>query len=409
MDFNDSPVEAEYRAKVRAFLSAHYSPYPDGERAPAFAPVSTDEAVRASQAWQATKFDAGWACLTWPKEYGGQNATPIEQVIWSQEESTFQTPANIFTIGIGMLGPTIMKHGTAPQKADYLPRLARGDDIWCQLFSEPSAGSDLAGLRTRAVQDGDEWIVNGQKIWTSGAHYCRYGMVITRSDPSARKHKGLTYFIVDMESPGIDVRQIRQINGAANFNEVFFDDVRIPDRNRVGEIGGGWTAALTTLMNERATISSVGLGGFGPQNLLKLAMEVDSYRERAIDDVAVRQTLADFFVTASGLSYTAYRTLTAISKGEVPGAESSINKMVGGALRQRMAEYGMELQGIAGTVMDPDFQCQAQYLGSPGSRIAGGSDEIMRNIVAERVLGLPADIRVDKELPFNELPKGTKG
>ena len=198
MDFNDTAQEAEYRSQVRDFLSQHAEPYPPGRRAPAFASVSSEEAIKASQAWQATKFDHGWACLTWPKEYGGQNASSIEQVIWAQEEGQFQTPANIFTIGIGMLGPTIMKHGTAEQKSAYLPRLARGDDIWCQLFSEPGAGSDLAALRTRAVRDGDDWVINGQKIWTSGAHYCRYGMVVTRSDPNQPKHKGLTYFIVDM-------------------------------------------------------------------------------------------------------------------------------------------------------------------------------------------------------------------
>ena len=204
------------------------------------------------------------------------------------------------------------------------------------------------------------------------------------------------------------MRQIKQINGAANFNEVFFSDVRIPDANRVGEVNEGWSGAITTLMNERATISSVGLGGFGPTTLLRLAMDVESVRGPAIDDSAVREKIADFYVQAAGLNYTAYRTLTAMSKGQIPGPENSLNKMVGGHLRQQMAAFGMELQGIAGADMDPEFECQLQYLGAPGSRIAGGSDEIMRNIVAERVLGLPAEARVDKEAPFNELPSGSK-
>ena len=219
MDFNDTPKEAEYRARVRDFLSQHADPYPLGYSAPGFEPVSSHAQIRASQEWQATKYDNGWACLTWPEEYGGQAATAIEQVIWGQEEARFKTAPNIFTIGLGMLGPTIMKHGTSGQKAKYLPRLARGDDIWCQLFSEPGAGSDLAGLGTQAIRDGDDWVINGQKIWASGAHYSQHGMLVTRSDPSRPKHKGLTYFIVDMASPGIEVRQIRQINGEANFNE----------------------------------------------------------------------------------------------------------------------------------------------------------------------------------------------
>jgi acyl-CoA dehydrogenase len=408
MDFNDTPEEAQYRAKARAFLDKHAQLLPNGASAPAFGTANTDEDVKRSQQWQATKYDNGWACLTWPKEYGGQGATPIQQVIWNQEEPRYSTPANIFSIGIGMLGPTIMAHGTEAHKTTHLTRIARGDDIWCQMFSEPSAGSDLAGLRTRAVRDGDDWIINGQKIWTSGAHYCRYGLVITRSDPHQPKHKGLTYFILDMESEGVEVRQIRQISGPANFNEVFFNDVRIPDSNRLGEVNEGWRGAITTLMNERATIGARGLGGFGPETLVRLAKEADTHRGKAIDDSGVRQKIADFHIRASGLKYTSYRTLTAMSRGAVPGPENSIGKMIGGPLRQQMAAFGMELQGMAGTLMDESFECQQTYLAAPGGRIAGGSDEIMRNIVAERVLGLPTEPRVDKEVAFNEIPSGKR-
>jgi acyl-CoA dehydrogenase len=233
-------------------------------------------------------------------------------------------------------------------------------------------------------------------------------LVITRSDPHQPKHKGLTYFILVMESEGVEVRQIRQISGPANFNEVFFNDVRIPDSNRLGEVNEGWRGAITTLMNERATIGARGLGGFGPETLVRLAKEADTHRGKAIDDSGVRQKIADFHIRASGLKYTSYRTLTAMSRGAVPGPENSIGKMIGGPLRQQMAAFGMELQGMAGTLMDESFECQQTYLAAPGGRIAGGSDEIMRNIVAERVLGLPTEPRVDKEVAFNEIPSGKR-
>ena len=406
MDFEDTKEEAEFRADARAFLNANATPFAVGEVAADQLAGNDPKLVKSAQAWQATKKDNGWACLTWPKEFGGRDATPIQQVIWSQEEAKFKVPPNIFGIGIGMLGPTLMAHGTEDQKSKYLERLARGDDIWCQLFSEPAAGSDVAGLRTRAVRDGDEWVINGQKIWTTGAHFCKYGMVITRSDPDAPKHKGLTYFIVDMEAPGVEVRPIRQINGGAMFNEVFFSDVRIPDANRVGDVNQGWRGAITTLMNERATIHARGLGTLGPMELLKIATEVDGPRGKAIDDSSVRQRLADFYVRANGLKYAGYRSLTALSKGSVPGPENSIGKMIGGPLRQEMAQFGMELQGSAGTLMDEEFGCQLSYLSAPGGRIAGGTDEIMRNILAERVLGLPAEPRVDKDVSFKDIPSG---
>ncbi len=258
------------------------------------------------------------------------------------------------------------------------------------------------------MRDGEEWVVNGQKIWTTGAHFCKWGMVITRTDPDRPKHKGLTYFIVDMESPGVEVRPIRQMNGGTGFNEVFFTDVRIPDENRVGEVNEGWRGAITTLMNERATIGARPLQGVKPEDLLRLAGEVETARGPAVEDGAVRQQIADFYVKASGLRYTSYRTLTRLSRGEIPGPENSIHKMIGGPLRQQMAAFAMELQGIAGALMDERFQAQLSYLGAPGGRIAGGTDEIMRNILAERVLGLPEEPRVDKDVPFNEIPSGRR-
>ncbi|MFQ5665602.1 MAG: acyl-CoA dehydrogenase family protein [Candidatus Binatia bacterium] len=412
MDFNDTPDEAAFRAEVRAWLDASAERLKPGERPTGLAEGRAEPGtIKRAQAWQAKKADAGWACITWPKEYGGRGAAPIQSVIWNQEESRYRIPPNIFGIGQGMLGPTIMVHGTDEQKQRYLRPMLRGEEIWCQLFSEPSAGSDLAGLRTSAVRDGDDWVINGQKIWTTGAQYCKWGMIVTRTDPTATKHRGITYFIVDMKSPGIEIRPIKQINGVSGFNEVFFSDVRLPDRNRVGAANDGWRAALTTLMNERHAIGAGGAGGPGFNDLVRLAKETDWAGRPAFADESVRQRLARFYIRLKGLQFTGYRTQTALSRGATPGPESSIGKLVGAPLRQEMASFAVDLQGAAGAVMDrtaaPEGGVwQQMYLGSPGLRLAGGTDEILRNIIAERVLRLPPEIRVDKNLPFKDVPTG---
>jgi alkylation response protein AidB-like acyl-CoA dehydrogenase len=414
MDFNDTPEEAAFRAKCRAWLGANAKPLASDEADVGVLEERSDPGtVKRAQAWQAKKAAAGWACITWPREYGGQGGTPIQSVIWRQEESRYRTPPDLFAIGLGMLGPTIMAHGTEEQKRRYLPPMIRGEEIWCQLFSEPGAGSDLAGLATRAVRDGDEWVVNGQKIWTTGAQYSKWGMVLTRTDPTARKHDGITYFIVDMRSPGIEIRPITQINGGRGFNEVFFNDVHIPHANVVGKVNDGWRGAITTLMNERASIGS-GSGGVGVRDLLRLARTSDWGGRPALDDPAVRQRIADFYVRARGLQYTGYRTLTALSRGQTPGPEASIGKLVGAPLRQEMASFALELQGAAGALSDEELSpdraaWQHSWLASPGLRLAGGTDEILRNIVAERVLGLPGEVRIDKDLAFQDIPRGPAG
>jgi alkylation response protein AidB-like acyl-CoA dehydrogenase len=413
MDFDDTPQEAAFRARARAWLEKHARPRgADSSGGDPLRERDDPNSIRAAKAWQATKFDAGWACLTWPKEYGGQDLGRMEQVIWNQEEGRFETPPNIYAIGHGMLGPTIMAHGTPEQKARYVREMARGQVVWCQLFSEPDAGSDLAGLRTSAVRKGDEWILNGQKIWSTGAHYSDFGMIVTRSDPDAAKHAGLTYFIVDMHAPGIEVRPIRQINGNSGFNEVFLNDARVPDGNRLGGVGDGWRVALTTLMNERVAIGA-GTGSGRVRDLFRLAREAQLGGRPAIENQAVRQKLADFYIRAKGLQYTGYRTLSAISRGATPGPEGSIGKAVGAPLGHEMASFAMELQGAMGAISDPGLApqeglWQEAYLGAPGLRIAGGTDEILRNIIAERVLGLPAEIRVDKDRPFREIPAGRR-
>ncbi|HEY8494855.1 MAG TPA: acyl-CoA dehydrogenase family protein [Myxococcota bacterium] len=412
MDFDDTPQEAAFRAKARAWLEQNATPRDPNAVAPnLLGERESAEVIAQAKAWQAKKFDAGWACLTWPKEYGGQGLGRLEAVIWNQEEAKFETPPNIYAIGHGMLGPTLMAHGTEEQKKKYLREMARGQVVWCQLFSEPDAGSDLAGLRTSAVRDGNEWVINGQKIWSTGAHFSDFGMIVTRTDPDAPKHAGLTYFIVDMHAKGVEVRPIKQINGGSGFNEVFFTDVRVPDENRLGGVGDGWRVAITTLMNERVAIGAGG-GAGRFRDLLKLAQETRRKGRPAIEDSAVRQKLAEFYIKSKGLQFTSYRTLSALSRGATPGPEGSIGKAVGAPLGQEMAHFALELQGAMGAALDggvvpQDAIWQEMYLGTPGLRIAGGTDEILKNIIAERVLRLPPEIRVDKDKPFREIPSGS--
>jgi alkylation response protein AidB-like acyl-CoA dehydrogenase len=411
MDFNDTPREAAFRREARSWLEANAEPRDSEDGAEdVLGEALREEDIAAAKAWQKKKAEAGWACLRWPKEYGGRGASAIEQVIWGQEEARFKTPANIFAITHGMCAPTVMAHGTEEQKRKWIPGMLTGENVWCQLFSEPAAGSDLAGLRSTAERDGDSWIVNGQKIWTTGAQIADWGIFVARSDPTAPKHKGLTYFVVDMHAPGIEVRPIHQINGGAAFNEVFFTDVRVPDAYRLDEVGNGWKVALTTLMNERASIGAGG-GGGAINELIDLATRIEIDGRRAIDESGVRERLADFMVRARALRYTRYRTLTALSQGKVPGPEASLGKLVGAVLGQEMAAFGMELQGMAAAACDAGASVdggawQMRFLSFPGLRIAGGTDEVLRNIIAERVLGLPPELRVDKDVPFKDIPTG---
>lgn len=399
MDFKDTPEEAKFRAEARAWLEANV---------PGEDELKSLDYIGQAKLWQKRKYDAGWACIRWPKEHGGRGASAIEQVIWNQEEAKLDTPDSIFGIGHGMCAPTMMSWATEEQCKQYLPRLASGEDVWCQLFSEPAGGSDLAALRTRAEKDGDDWIINGQKIWTSGAHYSDYGVIVLRTDPTVPKHQGLTYFFIDMKSEGIECKPIKQISGGANFNEVYFTDVRVSDSQRLGAVGQGWQVAITTLMNERASIG----GGGSPVNfrsMFSLANKVNVNGEPAINDKQVRAKLADWYVQESGLKYTGYRSMTALSRGEVPGPENSIGKLVGAPKLQDMASFALDLLETGGAIWDEELSeeagmFQAAYMSSPGIRIAGGTDEIMANIIAERVLGLPQDIRVDKGIPFNEVP-----
>lgn len=413
MNFDDTPEEAAFRREVRAWIAANAPKELEAElKQSSFGNMGLKSAdpIEAAKAWQKKKAEAGWACLHWPKEYGGRGATPIERVIWGQEEGAYSALGGLFTIGHGMCGPTLMAWASEEHKRRFLPAMSAGDEVWCQLFSEPAGGSDLAGLRTRAepAKDGSgDWIINGQKIWTSGAQHSDYGILITRTDPNVPKHKGLTMFFLSMKSPGVEIRPIKQANGQSGFNEVYFTDVRIPDSQRLGAVGQGWTVSLTTLMNERLSIGSGMPTGF--PELFDFCMNLQTEDGPAVEDRMVRSRLAQFAVKASGLKYTGMRAISALSKGETPGPENSIGKLVAGASMQELAMFALDLQGQAGVLSDPEqaaaaARFQAMLLRSPATRVEGGTDEILRNIIAERVLGLPGDVRVDKDVAFKDIP-----
>ena len=410
MDFDDTPQEAAFRAEARAFLEAN------AQRKGTAAPVSRGRHIDAAEiarakAWQAKKYEAGFAGITWPKAWGGRELPPIFNVIYQQEEEAFAVPRGVFEIGLGMCIPTMLAYARPEQLERYVRPALRGEEIWCQLFSEPSGGSDVANLRTRAEKDGADWVINGQKIWTSGAHYADFGIIVTRTDPTVAKHAGLTFFFLDMKSPGIEARPIKQMAGTAHFNEVFFTDVRVPDAQRLGAVGEGWKVSLTTLMNERLAVGEVPRPDV--EDLIALCRMIDLDGAPALANPAVRERIAEWHVRSQGLKFTRFRTMTALSRGQTPGPENSIAKVVNASKLQDIASYGLDLLGAAGSVMTPELApmhalFQEALLYSPGLRIAGGTDEILRNIIAERVLRLPADIRVDKDKPFNQVPQGPR-
>ncbi len=408
MDFEDSKDEAEFRAGVIKFLSSNAELKADVEHTISSA---DDRAamMEKAKAWQLKKFEAEYTGITVEKELGGQGLSPIMQVIYNQEEAKYVVPRGVFDIGLGMCIPTMFAFASEEQKKRYAEPAFKGEEIWCQLFSEPAGGSDLAGLRMKAVRDGDDWVINGQKIWTTGAHYSDFGILVTRSDFDVAKHKGLTFFFLDMKSPGVEVRPIKQSSGASNFNEVYFTDVRIPDSQRLGDVGAGWQVSLTTLMNERFSIASAPPPNF--EEIFDLVRSVELEEGPAVKDSGVREKLADWYVREQGVKFTSFRTMTALSRGGRPGPESSISKVVNAKQWQDISSFGMDLQDMAGIIEDPEIVAQmglfqSGYLSSPSLRIAGGTDEVLRNIIAERVLNLPPDIRVDKSKPFNELPTG---
>jgi len=395
MDLHDSPAEAAFRAEARAFLAAH---------APAHVlgiyddDVDEDAMLAQSRAFQRVLHEHGWAAVLWPKAYGGRGCGPIEQIVWNQELGRAGIGESLFVVGIGMAGPTIIAHGSEAQKQRYLGPMLRGDEIWCQLFSEPGAGSDLAALATRALRDGDDWIVTGQKVWCSGGHYADFGILLTRTDPAAPKHKGITYFLVDMKAPGIEVRPLRQMNGGAHFSEVFLNDVRVPDAARLGPENQGWPAAMTTLLNERMAI-----GGIDRMFSLEKLLEHARAHRNAMDGAA-RDELARIYVWSRALEMLNARVITKLGRGMIPAAESSVMKLAIARIVSRSSELALRIQGADG--LGRKGYWQNQWLFAPALHIAGGTDEIQKNIAAERVLGLPREAEPFRDLPFEQLPRG---
>ena len=398
------PTEEEFAEQAEAFLSANTrlkaerkSVFGEGPDEIAVLPERTAEEdareVAEAKRWARVVFDAGFGWITGPFRYGGRGLPGSFQRLYSSIEARFEIPSQApRMIGLGMIAPTILAHGTEVAKKRYLRSLWRGDIIACQLFSEPGAGSDLASLQTRAVRDGDEWIVNGQKVWTSGAHYSDIGEIICRTDPDLPKHKGLTGFVVDMHAPGVEVRPLRQMTGGASFNEVFFSDVRIPADHLLGDVNGGWTVALTTLMNERAAIGGGGGSAAGSgalQRLIDLARHLG-----ASSDPLIRQELADTWINVQVAGYNNERALAKIRAGQLPGPELSVAKLSLTENMRRMAELASHILGVRITADSGEWGTYAwsQFLlGVPGMRLAGGTDEVMRNILGERVLGLPKE------------------
>ena len=407
MNFDESPEEAAYRARVRAWIAAN-APDTSG-LTPSERRQWHERHKEVARQWQATKADAGYACISWPRAWGGADGSAIEEAIFAQEELRAGLQFNYFRTGLEILLPALLEHNSDEASLARVAPAMRGDEIWCQLFSEPASGSDSAGARCAAVRDGDHWVINGQKVWNSGAQIADYGMLVARTNPELPKHKGLSVFWLDMKTPGVEVRPIRMMSGDNELNEVFLTDVRIADGQRVGAVGDGWKVIISTLMNERASLGSG--TGLNWREIMALARAVPSFEGSALDDPAFREWLADLYVDAEAIRLLSFRTLTSLSRGTAPGPEGSAGKLLWSNLAQNLTEKALDLLGPQGLMDDPEEafmegQFQHRFLWAPGLRLGGGTDEIMKNIIAERVLGLPGDIRVDKAVPFREIPTG---
>jgi alkylation response protein AidB-like acyl-CoA dehydrogenase len=410
----------QLEADARAFLDANAEPLEPSDHPFVWGEGSDDVSIieekdpaqdradlAAARKWAALRYDAGFGWLDGPLSYGGRGLTPQHKQTYRAVESRYLVPdQSYFTIGLGMVAPTILAHGTEEVKCRYLAPLYRGDLLACQLFSEPGAGSDLAGVTTRAVRDGDEWVLSGQKVWTSNAHLSDIGEILCRTDPDQPKHRGLTAFVVDMKADGVGVKPLRQMTGGAGFNEVFFSDVRVPDSHRLGDVNGGWTVALTTLLNERAAIGS-GMGlGRGPGPFTRLVALMHHFGADA--DLQARGRLARLYSAQRVTAWTLARGMAKLEAGQLPGAELSILKLLGTSHLQDLADF-------VGTVLGPrlvadggewgTFAWSRFVCGVPGGRLGGGTDEVLRNIIGERVLGLPKEPGIDSTTPFRDLPR----
>ena len=397
MDLNDTPEQAEYRKEVRAWLDANKADAPilEGEGAL----TDPDEILVAHRAWQGKLAEAGLAGATWPKEYGGQGIGPVESVVISQEMQQAGVPGILDVIGVGMLGPTIIAHGTEEQKQRYLGPMLHADEIWCQMFSEPAAGSDLAAVQTRAKHNDDgTWTLNGQKVWTTNAQFAAYGLILARTNADIPKHKGMTMFIVPMDAEGITVRGLRQISGEAEFNEVFFDDVVIDADSVVGGEENGWGVGLTTLMFERLAIG-LGSASFG-YRATRFAEAIAS-DETAANDHEVRHNFGELAAELEAIRWTGYRSISALQDGQIPGPEFGLAKVTTVNCAVRAGDLIADIVGPEALDVESEWSYMISFL--PGLKSAGGTEEILRNTIGERVLGLPPEPRLDKGIPFSEL------
>ncbi len=393
MDLNDTPEQTAFRREVRSWIEQHRA------QAPPRSGSSEDRAyIDARRGWQRRLAEAGLAGVTWPKEYGGQGQGPIEQVTVNQELQQAGVPGILDVIGVGMLGPCLIAHGSEEQKNRHLGPMLHGDEVWCQLFSEPAAGSDLAAVQTRARRgENSTWTLNGQKVWTTNAQFASYGLLLARTDPDVPKHKGLTMFIVPMDAPGVTIRGLRQISGEAEFNEVFFDDVQLDDDTVVGGVGNGWGTALTVLMFERLTIG-FGSESFGSPARLAQTLADDP---RARHDADVRHRLGEVISELLAVRFNGYRALTALSRGQIPGPEAGLAKVTLVNAAIAASELGTDVLGPEALAPESDWSYLTSFL--PGLKSAGGTEAILRNTIGERVLGLPSEPRLDKGVPFSEL------
>jgi alkylation response protein AidB-like acyl-CoA dehydrogenase len=393
----------DFRARARAWLAANAPRRSSGEDDEPGLTTLADQ-----KAFQAKLYDAGFAGITWPKEYGGQGLTAAEQIAWSQESRDYDLPNGAFFIGISMPGNTLIELGTDEQKKRYLPKMLRGEEIWCQLFSEPGAGSDVASLQTSAVRDGDSWVLNGQKVWTSGAQFSDYGAILARTDPTKPKHNGISMFIVDMRAPGVTVRPLKVATGHSPFNEVFFDNVRVPADDLIGEENKGWDAAVVMLRHERIAIGMMGSSRTSP-------LGFESLRDLAAglgrtSDQGVRRDLAELYARGRAVQLFANLLREETQAGRLPGARGSVAKLAGSELGRFAGKVAADVLGdqLAGFDSDEMYAVTTSIIAAPGSAIAGGTSEIQRNIIGERVLGLAKDPGVDRATPFNQLRVGTQ-
>jgi alkylation response protein AidB-like acyl-CoA dehydrogenase len=394
MDLSDSHEEMEFRLNARKWLEQNR---PVGMADRGFALPIDEQSIRTLRDWQRRLYDAGYLGIAWPAEYGGQGKTIIESAIFNEEIARAGAPAPLNELGLSMGGPTILEHGTDEQKKRFVKKILTCEEVWCQGFSEPGSGSDLAALGTRATLQGDEFIVNGQKLWTSLGHIADWCMLLVRTDANAPKHRGISYLLVDMHSSGITVQPLKQMTGEAEFNQMFFEDVRVPRENLLGPLNGGWGVAITTLMNERATLSLATVMRFRNtfEDLAELARRVLRDGACSLSRAQVRQTLAQFYVDLESMKYLAYRNFSRLKRGGTPGPEGSISKVLWSELNQRMNEFALVLQGPraalsegSGAVVDKG-RWQYGLLRSRGNTIEEGTSEIQRGIIAERLLGLP--------------------